>query len=84
MKRHTIVALTLLIFSLNISVGAASAKVKWMRVRSKNFTLVSCGARLTARHIVVTYRAATPKAGAKFDGEALVVDFVPEDLEVEN
>ncbi|MGI8565029.1 MAG: tetratricopeptide repeat protein [Pyrinomonadaceae bacterium] len=45
---------------------------------------ISCGARMSARHVVVTYRAAMPKAGAKFDGEALVVDFVPEDLEVEN
>ena len=40
MKRHRAVVLTLLIFSLILSGGAASAKDKWTRVRSKNFTVV--------------------------------------------
>lgn len=44
---------------------------------------INCGAKLSARHVVVTYRAPQTST-AKFDGEALTVDFVPEDLEVEN
>ena len=72
-----------------IKVGEQTLKLRAVDLNNVQFTSftqevsgdITCGARKSADHVVVTYRP-SKDARAKFNGEPVSIEFVPKDFEL--
>ena len=76
--------------ALSVKVGDRTLRLHAAELRSVFFVTyvmglertVTCGARAGQNLVVLTYRSASDPS-ARFDGEAIAIEFVPEDIDIE-